>query len=159
MALQDRKIRILAIDDEAVYLHAIVGLLSESYKIIIALNGREGLKIARSDPAPDLILLDVLMPDMGGFEVCRQLKEDARTKDIPVVFLSALEAVDHKTRGFEVGGVDFVSKPIEEAEVLARVNTHLQLRSMQLHLEELVAEHGDRQRGLLDGRTDSGGGQ
>ena len=83
MALQDRKIRILAIDDEEVYLHAIVGLLSERYKIIIALNGREGLKIARSDPAPDLILLDVLMPDMGGFEVCRQLKKDPIPKTSP----------------------------------------------------------------------------
>ena len=87
---QDRKIRILAIDDEEVYLHAIVGLLAETYKILIALTGKEGLKIAQSDPAPDLILLDVMMPDMGCFDVCRQLKKNPRTKDIPVVFLSAL---------------------------------------------------------------------
>lgn len=75
MSSQDRKIRILAIDDEEIYLHAIVGLLAKTYKIIIALNGQEGLKIAKSDPPPDLILLDVMMPDMGGFEVCRQLKK------------------------------------------------------------------------------------
>ena len=73
MSSQDRKIRILAIDDEEIYLHAIVGLLAETYKIMVALSGREGLRIAQSDPLPDLILLDVMMPDMGGFEVCRQL--------------------------------------------------------------------------------------
>ena len=134
MALQDRKIRILAIDDEAVYLHAIVGLLSESYKIIIALNGREGLKIARSDPAPDLILLDVLMPDMGGFEVCRQLKKDPHTKDIPVVFLSALEEVENKTKGFQAGGVDYITKPFQGEEVLARVKTHIENRFLHLQL-------------------------
>jgi PAS domain S-box-containing protein len=134
MALQDRKIRILAIDDEAVYLHAIVGLLSERYKIIIALNGREGLKIARSDPAPDLILLDVLMPDMGGFEVCRQLKKDPHTKDIPVVFLSALEEVENKTKGFQAGGVDYITKPFQGEEVLARVKTHIENRYLHLKL-------------------------
>lgn len=134
MALQDRKIRILAIDDEEVYLHAIVGLLSERYKIIIALNGREGLKIARSDPAPDLILLDVLMPDMGGFEVCRQLKKDSDTKDIPVVFLSALEEVENKTKGFQAGGVDYITKPFQGEEVLARVKTHIENRYLHLKL-------------------------
>lgn len=134
MALQDRKIRILAIDDEEVYLHAIVGLLSERYKIIIALNGREGLKIARSDPAPDLILLDVLMPDMGGFEVCRQLKKDSHTKDIPVVFLSALEEVENKTKGFQAGGVDYITKPFQGEEVLARVKTHIENRYLHLKL-------------------------
>jgi PAS domain S-box-containing protein len=134
MALQDRKIRILAIDDEEVYLHAIVGLLSERYKIIIALNGREGLKIARSDPAPDLILLDVLMPDMGGFEVCRQLKKDPHTKDIPVVFLSALEEVENKTKGFQAGGVDYITKPFQGEEVLARVKTHIENRYLHLKL-------------------------
>lgn len=131
---QERKIRILAIDDEEIYIHAIVGLLSEKYKIIIAQNGCEGLEIAQSDPPPDLILLDVLMPDMGGFEVCRQLKEDARTKDIPVVFLSALEAVDHKTKGFEVGGVDYITKPFQGKEVLARVKMHIENQELQRKL-------------------------
>jgi PAS domain S-box-containing protein len=131
---QKRKIRILAIDDEEIYIHAIVGLLSEKYKIIIAQNGCEGLEIAQSAPPPDLILLDVLMPDMGGFEVCRQLKEDARTKDIPVVFLSALEAVDHKTRGFEVGGVDYITKPFQGKEVLARVKMHIENQELQRKL-------------------------
>jgi len=128
---QDRKIRILAIDDEEVYLHAIVGLLAETYKILIALTGKEGLKIAQSDPAPDLILLDVMMPDMGGFDVCRQLKKNPRTKDIPVVFLSALEEVENKTKGFEIGGVDYITKPFQGKEVLARVKTHIE--NQELH--------------------------
>jgi PAS domain S-box-containing protein len=131
MSLSDRKIRILAIDDEEIYIHAIVGLLAEKYKIIIAVDGQEGLKIARAEPPPDLILLDVMMPKMGGFEVCQQLKSDPRTRDIPVVFLSALEEVENKTRGFEVGGVDYITKPFQGKEVLARVKTHIE--NLELH--------------------------
>ena len=131
MSLQNKKMRILAIDDEEMYLHAIVGLLSKTYKIIVALSGREGLQIAKSDPLPDLILLDVLMPDIGGFEVCRRFKKDSRTKDIPVVFLSALEEVENKTKGFEAGGVDYITKPFQGEEVLARVKTHIE--NQELH--------------------------
>ena len=134
MHLQERKIRILAIDDEEVYIHAIVGLLADTYKILVALNGPEGLEIARSDPRPNLILLDVMMPDMGGFEVCRQLKKDPLTKDIPVVFLSALEEVESKTKGFELGGVDYITKPFQGEEVLARVKTHIENQELQRRL-------------------------
>jgi len=134
MSSLDRKIRILAIDDEEIYLHAIVGLLSPHYKIIIALNGQDGLQIARSEPLPDLILLDVMMPDMGGFDVCHQLKKDPLTKDIPVVFLSALEEVEQKTRGFAAGGVDYITKPFQGEEVVARVQTHIENRHLQRRL-------------------------
>ena len=134
MSPQDRKIRILAIDDEEIYLHAIVGLLADTYKIIIALNGQEGLQIAQSDPPPDLILLDVMMPDMGGFDVCRQLKNDPHTEDIPVVFLSSLEEVENKTKGFEVGGVDYITKPFQGEEVLARVKTHIEKQELHRRL-------------------------
>lgn len=136
MPFHDRKIRILAIDDEEIYLHAIVGLLSKTYKIIIALNGNEGLKIAKSDPAPDLILLDVMMPDMGGFEVCRKLKNDPVTKHIPVIFLSALDEVENKTRGFDLGGVDYITKPFQGEEVLARVKTHVEIQDLHHKLAE-----------------------
>jgi len=129
--LQGRNIKILVVDDEEIYIHALVGLLAETYKIIIALNGREGLKIAQSDPPPDLILLDIMMPDMGGFEVCRQLKKDPHTKEIPVVFLSALDEVENKTKGFDVGGVDYITKPFQGKEVLARVKTHIE--NQELH--------------------------
>jgi len=136
MPPQDKNIRILAIDDEEVYLHAIVGLLSETYKILIALNGQEGLTVAQSDPSPDLILLDVMMPDMGGFDVCRRLKEDPRTRDIPVVFLSALEEVENKTKGFEVGGLDYITKPFQGEEVRARVKTHIENQELHRRLAE-----------------------
>lgn len=132
--MEERKTRILAIDDEEIYLHAIIGLLAESYKIIIALNGQDGLKSARSEPQPDLILLDVMMPVMGGFEVCRQLKADPYTKEIPVVFLSALDEVKNKTKGFEVGGVDYITKPFQGEEVLARVKTHVENQELQRRL-------------------------
>ncbi len=131
MSLQEKSIRILAIDDEDIYLHAIVGLLSGSYKILVALNGPEGLQIARSELPPDLILLDVMMPEMGGFDVCRELKKDPYTKDIPVVFLSALDETKEKTKGFEVGGVDYITKPFQGEEVLARVKTHIE--NLELH--------------------------
>jgi PAS domain S-box-containing protein len=134
MSEQQRKARILAIDDEEIYLHAIVGLLSDQYKIIIAMNGQEGLEIARSDPQPDLVLMDVMMPDIGGFQVCRQFKQDARTKDIPVVFLSALGEVGNKTKGFEAGGVDYITKPFQGEEVLARVKTHVENRNLHRKL-------------------------
>jgi PAS domain S-box-containing protein len=129
--LADRKIRILMVDDEEIYIHAIVGLLKDNYKIIIAKSGQEALKIAQKGPPPDLILLDVMMPNMGGFEVCRLLKEEPRTRDIPVVFLSALDEVKNKTKGFEVGGVDYITKPFQGEEVLARVKTHVE--NQELH--------------------------
>jgi PAS domain S-box-containing protein len=99
---------------------------------------RLALESALAQP-PKLILLDVRMPEMSGFEICRRLKRDERTRDIPVIFVSALQEVDDRVYAFKVGGVDFVSKPIEESEVLARVKTHLELHTMQMHLEELVA--------------------
>lgn len=139
MPPQQRQTRILAIDDEEIYLHAIVGLLSEKYKILIALSGQEGMQIARSAPQPDLILLDVLMPGMGGFEVCRRFKQDPRTRDIPVVFLSALDEVETKTKGFEAGGVDYITKPFQGEEVLARVKNHIENRNLHRRLARQYA--------------------
>jgi len=144
--LRDRNIRILAIDDEEIYIHAIVGLLADKYKILVALNGREGLKIAQADPPPDLILLDVMMPDMGGFEVCRHLKDNSLTKHIPVIFLSALEEVESKTKGFAVGGVDYITKPFQGEEVLARVKA--QIESQELHRR--LAEENARFKTLAE---------
>ena len=106
---------------------------------------------------PALILLDVKMPDIDGFEVCKRLKQDERTYDIPIIFISALQDVKDRVQGFEAGGVDFISKPFQEAEVLARVRTHLELRSMQLSLAELVDMRTDelarseaKYRGLVE---------
>jgi DNA-binding response OmpR family regulator len=89
---------------------------------------------------PDLILLDVLMPDMDGYEVCRQLKSDERKRKVPVIFISALGEVTKKVEGFDAGGVDFISKPFEAEEVLARVRTHLRLQELTDRLEQEVQE-------------------
>jgi PAS domain S-box-containing protein len=131
---------ILIVDDEIPNLQLLSELLGrEGYQVRPANDPHLALDSALAQP-PKLILLDVRMLDIDGFEVCKRLKQNERTRDIPVIFISALRKVQDRVRGFDVGGVDFITKPIQEAEVLARVRTHLELRNMQLHLEELVTE-------------------
>jgi DNA-binding response OmpR family regulator len=100
----------------------------------VAINGELALKSVRKNP-PDLILLDIVMPGMSGYEVCEHLKADKRTCDIPVIFISALSGVFDKVNAFNVGGVDYIPKPFQEAEVLARIKTHLALQNMQKQLK------------------------
>ena len=114
-------------------------LAEKAYQVRAAEKPQLAIDSALAQP-PNLILLDVRMPEMDGFEVCRRLKQEERTRDIPIIFISALQDVQDRIRGFEVGGVDFISKPFQEPEVLARVRTHMNLRDMQLHLEEMVYE-------------------
>ncbi len=121
-------------------------LREKGYRVLEFPNGPAALR-ALSRNRPDLILLDILMPGMVGFEVCRQIKADEKVKNIPVIFISALGDEEHKPRAFSGGGVDYATKPFHEEETLARVQTHLRLRSMQkelenhnLHLENLVRE-------------------
>ena len=132
---------ILIVDDETANLHLLTEVLSNAgfQALRSAKQPKLALESALAQP-PSLILLDVRMPEMDGFELCRRLKQDKRTHDIPVIFVSSLQDVQDRVRGFEVGGVDFISKPFQEAEILARVRTHLTLRYMQLHLEDLVAK-------------------
>lgn len=129
---------ILIVDDNTDNL-AVLGQLLEyaGYKVRPANSGKLALMSLQQDPA-DLILLDVRMPNMNGYEVCRALKENPKTSNIPVIFLSALSEAADKIEAFESGGVDYVSKPFNEAEVLARVKTHLQLHKLQRHLEAEV---------------------
>jgi PAS domain S-box-containing protein len=138
--LLTRSADILVVDDEIASLRLLTQLLTGAgYQVRSAEKPGLAIESALAYP-PDLILLDVMMPEMDGFEVCQRLREHERICDIPIIFISALGDVEHKVRGFEVGGVDFISKPIEESEVLARLKTHLQLREMQLNLEALVSE-------------------
>ena len=131
---------ILIVDDESANLRLLSDLLArESYLVRPADSSQLAIKSALEQP-PKLILLDVKMPEMDGFEVCRRLKQDKRTSDIPIIFVSALRDTQEKVRGFGAGGVDYISKPFQEEEVLARVRTHLELRNMQLLLEEMVAK-------------------
>ena len=134
---------ILIVDDESANLKLLSEMLGrEGYRVRPANSPQLAIKSALGNP-PDLMLLDVRMPDMDGFEVCGLLKHDERTRDIPILFISALQDTKDKVRGFEAGGVDFISKPFQEEEVLARVRTHLKLHNMQRHLEELVVKRTD----------------
>lgn len=130
---------ILLVDDHPDILNALVTFLETvGFDLVIARNGAEALERA-AQVMPDLILLDVLMPGLDGFETCRRLKADARTREIPVIFMTALsEAVD-KVKGFEAGGVDYVTKPLHYEEMLARIQAHLTIRSQQRQLEVLNA--------------------
>ncbi len=131
---------ILIVDDEIPNLKLLSEMLGrEGYQVRPANNPQLAIDSALSQP-PKLILLDVKMPEMDGFEVCRRLKQDERTREIPILFVSALKDLQDRVRGFDVGGVDFISKPFQEEEVLARVRTQIKLRDMQLNLEERVAE-------------------
>ncbi len=131
---------ILVVDDEIDNLRLLTQLLSEEgYQIRPAEKPQLAIEAALAQP-PCIILLDVRMPEMDGFEVCERLKQDERTRDIPIIFISALQDVQSRIQGFEAGGVDFISKPFQEQEVLARVRTHINLHQMQSHLEDLVAE-------------------
>ena len=129
---------ILIVDDEIPNLQLLSELLGrEGYHVREATQPQMAIRSALAQP-PALILLDVKMPDMDGFEVCRRLKQDERTCDIPLIFISALQDMQDKIRGFEVGGVDFISKPFQEEEVLARVRTHMSLYNIQQNLEEMI---------------------
>jgi len=134
------KANILLVDDTPENLTLLIGLLKgEGYLIHAAPNGPRALATAQRI-APDVILLDIKMPGMDGFEVCERLKADERTRDIPVIFISALNEVVDKVKGFEVGGVDYITKPFQPEEVLTRVKTHLLLSRLRNHLEALVEE-------------------
>ncbi|OCR02624.1 hybrid sensor histidine kinase/response regulator [Oscillatoriales cyanobacterium USR001] len=131
---------ILIVDDTPTNLDVISEALSnEGYKVAIATSGERALQQVERR-SPDLILLDVMMPGIDGFETCQRLKANAKTSHIPVIFMTALTDVDHKVKGLKLGAVDYITKPFQEEEVLARVKTHLQLRLLTQNLEAQVAE-------------------
>jgi signal transduction histidine kinase len=126
---------LLVVDDDLLARQTMdVFLTREGYKVRCAPNGEIALKLAGED-SPELILLDIRMPDMDGFEVCRRLKENPQTGNIPVIFISGLEEVADKVKGFEAGGVDYITKSFQREEALARVETHLALRRLQKQIE------------------------
>ena len=130
------QVDILVVDDTATNLSLLTQLLStQGYKVRVARNGGFALRSAASSP-PTLILLDIMMPDMDGYQVCEALKRSPDTQDIPVIFLSASDEVLDKIQAFGVGGVDYITKPFESVEVLARIENQLRLRSLQLQLQQ-----------------------
>lgn len=123
------KATILVVDDTPDNLALMSGLLKDQYKVKVANHGEKALKIAQGDSPPDLILLDIMMPGMDGYAVCQALKSDPVTRDIPVIFLTAMVSTEDEMRGLEVGAVDYITKPISPPIVLARVQTHLNLKA------------------------------
>jgi putative two-component system response regulator len=122
------KATILLVDDTPDDLALMSSLLKEIYKVKIADNGEKAMKIAASDSPPDLILLDIMMPGMDGFEVCWRLKHDHGTLNIPIIFLTGKTEVEDEKKGLELGAVDFITKPINPEIVMARVKNHLALK-------------------------------
>lgn len=132
------KQKILIVDDTAENLDVLLGLLQDEYKLFAAPEGPIALQIAMKQK-PDLILLDIMMPNMDGYEVCRQLKADESTKEIPVIFITAKSETENEVKGFDVGGVDYITKPFNPPAVLARVKAHLALKR-----EKDLREHVER---------------
>lgn len=134
------KQRILIVDDVAENIQVLLSTLKEEYAILVATNGEKALELAFKEPQPDIILLDIMMPGMDGYEVCERLKADDKTKDIPVIFVTALLESDDEAKGLALGAVDYITKPINPKLVKARVFNHLELKRHQDNLEELVKE-------------------
>ncbi len=127
---------LLIVDDQVANIRLLAAVLEDSYALFIATTGEKALEIAEKRDI-DLVLLDVVMPGMDGYEACRRLKSNEKTKDIPVIFVTAMNDVEDETRGFDVGGVDFITKPFSPPKVRARIETYLELKRMRDLLEEL----------------------
>ncbi len=143
----ERKPVVLAVDDSANNLRLICGILAQECEMLVALDGKRALQLAVTDPVPDLILLDIMMPGMSGHEVCRRLKADPRTCHIPVLFVTAMGEEGDEAIGFDLGAVDYIAKPINSRLLRARVRAHLRLHSRELALESMVVE---RTRALVE---------
>jgi adenylate cyclase len=154
------KATILVVDDTPENIDILAGLLSDRYAVKVAMNGDSAIALARAEPVPDLILLDVMMPEMDGYEVCHRLKADPLTAKIPVIFATAKTEVADETKGFEAGAIDYLTKPISPPIVLARVKTQLALKEAREHIES-VSEKLSRYlspqiyRSIFEGKQDA----
>jgi CheY-like chemotaxis protein len=139
MAGESNKSTVLVVDDTAANIELLHAILHDNYKIKVATNGAKALHLAARDPQPDIILLDIMMPGMDGYEVCRRLKDDHQTSSIPVVFITAKSQIEDEQRGLDLGAVDYITKPFDAAIVETRVRQHLTnyLQSRELARENL----------------------
>jgi len=131
---------VLIVDDMPENIDVLRGILKDHYKLKIATDGHKALQIANGEQKPDVVLLDIMMPDIDGYEVCRQLKENYNTTDIPVIFVTAKGEVEDESHGFDVGAVDYITKPVSAPLVLRRVQTHLNLYDKKRLLDSQVKE-------------------
>jgi sigma-B regulation protein RsbU (phosphoserine phosphatase) len=130
---------LLLVDDAPANIQVANAILKDDYRVRIATSGAKALELVKAPPIPDLVLLDVEMPEMDGYEVCRRLKADPETREVPVIFLTGKTEAEDETRGFEVGAVDYIHKPFSPSVVKARVQTHLALRETREQLAQRLA--------------------
>ncbi len=135
-----RKFTILVVDDIAQNLHELVSALSDEYFVTAVNNGQKAVELVGGSHPPDLILLDIRMPDMDGYETCRQIKKSEVGQRIPVIFISVLDESDAKIKGFSLGGADYVTKPFDIDELRARLRTHIHLSQLRFHFEQQLAQ-------------------
>ncbi len=133
-----QKATILIVDDTPANLALLVEILKPDYRTIVAINGEKALELAFATRPPDLVLLDIMMPGLNGYQICERLKAQPSTRNIPVIFVTAMGEVEDETRGLDLGGVDYVTKPISPAIVRARIRTHLAVSRQAHELEHLV---------------------
>ncbi|MDD2341492.1 MAG: EAL domain-containing protein [Tolumonas sp.] len=131
---------ILVVDDIPENIHALLEVLKDDYRIMVANNGRKAIELAQGVTPPDLILLDIVMPDMDGVEVCRQIKMTPAGNRIPIIFITVVDSSEDKVHGFDVGAADYITKPFDIDEVRVRIRTHLELSRLRCFLEQLVAQ-------------------
>jgi DNA-binding response OmpR family regulator len=133
--MKDEVFVILVVDDNPANLGLLFDLLDEAgFEVLVSQSGESAINRAKTT-RPDIILLDVMMPGIDGFETCRRLKANVTTQDIPIIFMTAVTETDEKVKGFDLGAVDYVTKPVQSKEVLARVNTHLAIQRLQRDLK------------------------
>jgi putative two-component system response regulator len=132
--------KVLIVDDTPENIQVLMETLKGKYKIVAAINGQKALQIAAMDPVPDIILLDIMMPGLDGYQVCEKLKSDEKTRNIPVIFVTAMSQEDDEQKGLDLGAVDYITKPFRPGIVKSRVQNHLELKRHRDHLEELVQE-------------------
>lgn len=136
----DQHPTLLVVDDVPENIHELIGVLKDEYRILVACDGPKALEIVHGATPPDLILLDIVMPGMDGYEVCRRIKATPLGNRIPVMFITVVDAPHNKVRGFELGAADYITKPFDIEEVRARIRSHLELARLRRFLEDLVAQ-------------------
>jgi len=136
----DKQHCILIVDDERFNIKILTEFLHEDYKIMVAKTGEQALKALQGTNLPDLILLDIMMPGIDGYEVCRIIKQDEKTSHIPIIFVTAISEAMDAARTFEIGAVDYITKPFNPVTVKARVKTHIQLNDTMRNLEAAMKE-------------------
>ena len=146
--MTDKRWRILVVDDEPNNLQLMMQVLNDHYQLAFAANGSKALEIAQKLET-DLILLDIMMPDMDGYEVCRKLKAEERTRNIPIIFVTARDDIEDETKGLELGAIDYIAKPISPSIVKARVKNHIELKIAREKIEKQKKRLEDQNRELL----------